>query len=364
MGEDRDRIKLLVPSLPSAAEILPWLEKIDANRQYTNFGPLCRSLEHELAELAAAPFAVAVANGTLGLELTLKALNIAPGGRVLLPALTFPATASAVIRAGLTPVFADIDAQTLSLSPESARRAMATTAFDAVLTVAVHGHVHDPAAWDAFSAEHGVPVLIDAAGVAGYQTIGTTTSAVFSLHATKPLGIGEGGFLATASSDLAEQARSLSNFGFQSGQARAVGTNAKLSEYHAAVGLAALATWPARKAARQALYHDYVRLLDGLELRAGVSLATGSSAGPNLSVRLRRGIDERCIRTFAEAGIETRRWYWPPLHRHAAFAHCERAGALTVTEAASNELIGLPFHLGLTPKDMLRIRDSLRKIVA
>jgi dTDP-4-amino-4,6-dideoxygalactose transaminase len=237
-------------------------------------------LERELAGLAAAPFAVAVSNGTMGLELGLKALNIAAGGRVLLPALTFPATASAVVRAGLTPVFADIDAHTLSLSPESARRAMAATAIDAVLTVSVHGHLHDPEAWDAFSAEHGVPVLIDAAGVAGYQKIGSTTSAVFSLHATKPLGIGEGGFLATASSDVAEQVRCLSNFGFQSGQARSIGTNAKLSEYHAAVGLAAVANWPAIKAARQVVYQDYVRLLDCPELRAGVSLATGSVRAP------------------------------------------------------------------------------------
>jgi dTDP-4-amino-4,6-dideoxygalactose transaminase len=76
---------------------------------------------------------------------------------------------------------------------------METTAIDAVLTVSLHGHLHDSKAWDAFSAEHGVPVLIDAAGVAGYQKIGPTTSAVFSLHATKPLGIGEGGFLAKRS---------------------------------------------------------------------------------------------------------------------------------------------------------------------
>ena len=115
--DDRGQIKLLVPSLPSATEILPWLKEIDASRQYTNFGPLCRLLERELAKLANAPFAVTVSSGTLGLELALGALNIARGGRVLLPALTFPATASAVIRAGLTPVFADIDAQTLSLSP-------------------------------------------------------------------------------------------------------------------------------------------------------------------------------------------------------------------------------------------------------
>jgi dTDP-4-amino-4,6-dideoxygalactose transaminase len=357
-------IELLVPFLPSADEILPWLKKVDESRQYTNFGPLCRLFEQELCKLSNAPFVVSMSSCTLGLELALATLNIRPGGRVVLPALTFPASASAIIRAGLTPVFADIDAQTLSLSVNTARQVTTKSVIDAVLPVSIHGHVYDVPAWDAFSAEHGVPVLIDAASSAGYQEIGSTTSAVFSLHATKPLAIGEGGFLATANRDLADKVRAKSNFGIQSGQARLIGTNAKLSEYNAAVGLAAVKTWPSRKLARQALYEAYATTLDHPELRSAVSLATRSSASPNLCVRLHGGIESRDLKILAEDGIETRRWYWPPLHHHAAFAHCERAGALTTTESISKQLLGLPFHLGLTLPEIIRIGKSLRKIVA
>jgi dTDP-4-amino-4,6-dideoxygalactose transaminase len=360
--ERRSHIKLMVPSLPSADEILPWLKKIDKNQQYTNFGPLCQELERELAGIAGAHHVVSVSSCTLGLELALDALKIAPGGQVLLPALTFPATASAVIRSGLTPLLGDVDEQTLTLTPEIAFRAVAENTIDLVLTVALHGHAHDPAAWDAFSAETGVPVLIDAAGAAGHQTIGSTTSAVFSLHATKPLAVGEGGFVATARSEFAGRIRAQSNFGFKSGEVRYRGTNAKLSEYHAAVGLAALNGWPNRMARRQALYKVYVDALDRPELRSAVSLATHSSASPNLCVRLHNGID-RCIALLAECGIETRRWYWPPLHRHSAFADCPRVGDLTITTRLSDQLLGLPFHLDLQIEDIIRISDTLMKII-
>ena len=360
---DNGRIALLVPTLPSAREILPWLSQIDENRRYTNFGPLCQTFEEALAPLTGARHAVSLSSCTLGLELGLDALDIAPGAQVLVPAMTFPATASAVVRAGLTPLFCDVDSQTLSLSHELARRAIGKTPVAAVVPVALHGHLHDAAAWDAFTAETGVPVLIDAAAAADHQTVGATTAAVFSLHATKPLAVGEGGFVATNNSDFADRIRASSNFGFECGEVRRTGTNAKLSEYHAAVGLAALRHWPDWKARRQALYASYAAALARPELQSRVGLATQSSATPNLCVRFHSAIDDRCQRLFAENGIETRRWYWPPLHRHAAFAHYPRADDLRNTEDLSDRLLGLPFHLDLRPHDIDRISDALVRVV-
>jgi dTDP-4-amino-4,6-dideoxygalactose transaminase len=353
----------LVPSLPSAGELLPWLQQIDRNRRYSNRGPLCEAFEQELAALAGAARAISVSSGTLGLELALGALGLKPGVRVLLPALTFPATASAITRSDLTPVFVDVDPETLSLTPEIACSATVESPIAAVLPVALHGHVHNAKEWDAFTERTGIPVLIDAAGTAGYQKIGITTSAVFSLHATKPLAIGEGGFVATASSDFAERIRVRSNFGFEAGVVRHPGTNAKLSEYHAAVGMAALANWSAKKALRQARYEAYAKALDHSKLRRAMSLATRSSASPNLCVRLHEGLKPRHIELLSERQIETRRWYWPPLHRHPAFAHCERASALGTTERLSDQLLGLPFHLSLEPKDIARISEALCAIL-
>src|SRR5688572_20188916 len=106
-----ERIPLLLPSMPSADALLPFLRRIDANRHYTNFGPLCLEFEAWLAQRAPARdggWAVTtMANATLALELALQAFDLAPGARVLLPAITFVASATAVLRRGLVPVIAD-----------------------------------------------------------------------------------------------------------------------------------------------------------------------------------------------------------------------------------------------------------------
>ena len=106
------RIPLLIPDMPLAEELLPWLKRIDATRWYSNFGPLVRELEGALIGMFAlrndkALHLTTVSNCTAGLELALIALDLKPGSRVLVPALTFVATATAVIRAGHVPVIAD-----------------------------------------------------------------------------------------------------------------------------------------------------------------------------------------------------------------------------------------------------------------
>ena len=126
------RIPLLVPDMPLAAEIAPYLARIDAARWYTNFGPLVRELEAALAARmqaqAAAPgplHLVSVANCTVGLELGLQALGLPAGALVLLPSFTFVATATAVLRAGMLPAAADVDGASWLLTPALAREAIA-----------------------------------------------------------------------------------------------------------------------------------------------------------------------------------------------------------------------------------------------
>ncbi len=117
----------MVPSLPSAGEILPWLHQIDENRRYTNFGPLCQAFERRARPTCRCTYAVVYRAALWVWSLPSTPWKSRRGARVLLPALTFPATASAVIRSGLTPLFSDIDERTLSLTPEIARRAACDT---------------------------------------------------------------------------------------------------------------------------------------------------------------------------------------------------------------------------------------------
>ena len=134
------RIPLLVPDMPSADELLPYLRRIDGTRWYSNFGPLTRELESALGSIFtehnARPVTLTtVSTATAGLELTLIALDLPPGARVLVPALTFVASATAIVRAGHPPVIADVDAHSWLLTPAIAREAARSVELAAVMPV-------------------------------------------------------------------------------------------------------------------------------------------------------------------------------------------------------------------------------------
>ena len=367
-------IKVLVPDLPAADSLLPWLRRMDAARWYTNFGPLVRELEETLAsEWPVAPPAgaddlpplqvVTLNTGTAPLELGIAALGLRQGGDVLLPALNFPALAAAVLRNGLRPVFADVAPDSWQLTPALAREAANRRPLALVMPVATFGCPLDVVAWDAFVEDTGIPVLLDAAAAFGNQAVGRRLPVSFSLHATKPFGIGEGGLLVTRDAALAARVRRLSNFGLEQGQALAVGTNAKLSEYAAAVGLAQWARWPDGQAERRIQWTRYRAGLAGLP---GVGLQVGFEAValPAPVVLRLPCAAEGAAAALARSGIETRRWYFPPLHQHSAFAAYPVSGpagtaVLPVTDQLAKHNLGLPWHSLLQEDDIVLIVQTL-----
>jgi dTDP-4-amino-4,6-dideoxygalactose transaminase len=349
---------LLIPDLPNAGQLLPWLERIDAQRQYSNNGPLVRELEAGLdawisLTSARAVHAVSLSNGTVALELGIAAMDLPAGSRIAVPSLTFPATAHAVQRCGHHPVLCDVDEDHWLLTPEIARGVDC----DAALPVSTYGMVQPADAWDAFTADTGRPVLLDAASALGWQAVGARTCVTFSLHATKPFGCGEGGLFVTADPDAAARVRRLANFGYTDRLSLETGTNAKMSEYAAAVALAQLARrahlTDARRRIRDAYLAQLVRL-PRVQLQAGVNAVPPSV----LCVRLDCEAAPVAAR-LAERGIETRAWYCPPLHRHPAFAQCERAGSLAISDRLGGTLIGLPFHHHLSDAAIREIVDAL-----
>ena len=189
------KIPVARPLLPDRAAITAYLDEIDANRWYSNFGPLCLRFEARLAErFGLAPDRLTtVSNATVGLVVALQAASAKPGSHCLLPSWTFSASVHAVIAAGLVPLFVDVDEQG-AMTPEIARQALTgVQAVGAAMPVAVYGQPMDPAPWERFQAETGVPVVIDAAPGFDSARPGALLSVV-SLHATKILGVGEGGF--------------------------------------------------------------------------------------------------------------------------------------------------------------------------
>jgi dTDP-4-amino-4,6-dideoxygalactose transaminase len=293
----------------------------------------------------------------------LQALGAQPRQRCLMPSWTFVASASAAVAAGLVPHFIDVDPQTWALDPIAlmARRDLAGVG--AVMAVAPFGAPIDRAAWEVFTARTGIPVLID--GAAGFDAVASIgragpgpTPIMISLHATKVFGIGEGAILLSSDRPLVELARQFGNFGFCSvAEAIVAGTNAKLSEYAAAVGLAALREWPGRRLQLLATAAAY---------RAALSQVPGIAIAPEFGIGW---VGSTCCVTLpgdglivgerlAKRGIETRRWWRRGCHQQPAFTACPR-DKLPVTVDLARRCLGLPFFPDMTSADIERVADAL-----
>ncbi|MBE0612436.1 MAG: DegT/DnrJ/EryC1/StrS family aminotransferase [Burkholderiales bacterium] len=355
--------------MPRADDLIGLLREIDESRWYTNFGPLAKRFEAQLAgrfQPRTPVSVVSVCNCTLALELLLAARRLPADSTVLVPALTFVATGTAIKRAGHRLLVADVDPQRWTLTPEIARTAAAAHRIACVIPVTTLGCPVDAEQWDAFSAETGIPVIIDAAGAFGNQAAGRNIAVAFSLHATKTMGMGEGGFAVSGNAEWIERVRCLSNFGIDPGDFKVhqAGTNAKLSEYHAAVGIAALARWPERATLRSTLAADYRRRLEAKCAGIRFQQRPGDGAYAAFCVLLPASADPALVGSrLSAAGIETRRWYYPPLNGHPAFADSLVAGSLQATADISGRMLGLPFHLDLNPIQIDRIAQELAQIL-
>jgi dTDP-4-amino-4,6-dideoxygalactose transaminase len=192
----RPLIQVARPRLPDTAALVPYLQEIDANRWYANHGPLAARLEARLAARFGVPAdgVTLTASATAGLAVTIATAARAGARYCAVPGWTFAGTAHAVRNAGLIPWFVDIDARTWALTPDRLRAALANAPgpVAAAVPVVPFGAPFDLGVWEAFQAETGVPVVVDAA--AAFDTLQPArVPAVVSLHATKVLGVGEGG---------------------------------------------------------------------------------------------------------------------------------------------------------------------------
>lgn len=364
-------IPVLRPALPTAAQLAPYLRRIDETRWYSNFGPLSREFERKLATHFGVELEhVAVfGNGTLALIHALQAMQVAAGSLCVMPSWTFVATPAAACAAGLTPYFADVSAESWAIEPQTLRQRADLAKFGAVVAVAPFGAPLDHQAWDDFTAQTGLPVLID--GAAAFDAVATQprarigrTPVMISLHATKAFGVGEGGVLLSRDADLIARARQWGNFGFIGGEpiAHLAGSNSKVSEYGAAVGLAALGHWPQRRARIARLTEDYARTLVAI---GGVGLAPGFLGGQvsnscnivtslpawDLAARLTR------------AGVMTRRWWGNGCHAHPAYVACPR-DPLPVTERLAWHALGLPFYHDLDKAALKTVCEAVTAALA
>jgi dTDP-4-amino-4,6-dideoxygalactose transaminase len=349
------------PRLPTRAQLVPYLDRIDEARRYANFGPLVAELEARLAARMARPSCVAtVANGTLALTLALKAAGARPGALCAMPAWTFVASAHAALDAGLVPWFLDVDPATWMLDPDAVVGALARAPgkVGAILPVAAFGRAPDLAPWRRVADATGLPVIVD--GAAAFDGLKDAPVPVtVSLHATKTVAAGEGGYVVSHDADFIGRVRELSAFGFNGDRtARRPAVNGKMSEYAAAVALASLDAWPSdrmRFAIAACRLRIALAMTPDILFQPGWGLDWISSI---CVVGTPAGGAPALAEALAQDGIETREWWGAGCHLHPAFAGCP-AEPLPVTQHLAASTLGLPYFIDIDEAATGRIVSAL-----
>lgn len=333
-------------------------------------GEWVERFEEEFAAYVGARYAVALGSGTAALELVLRATGIGPGDEVIVPANTFFATAEAVSCIGATPVFADVDPQTLHLSAASAESVL-TSRTRAIIPVHLHGRAMDMTGIEQLAASHGLAVVEDACQAHGAQLNsvrvgGSGRPSCFSFYPGKNLGAyGDGGAVTCNDPRLAQNLRLLRDHGSPvKYEHMIVGTNSRLDAIQAAVlsvKLRRLEEWNMR---REEHAGRYLRALDGSGLQLPAPAPPGAH---NYHLFVIATPMRNALRAFlAERGIETGIHYPTPLHltpAYRAFGH-PGSGGLPVAERMARQMLSLPMFAEMTNADLAEVVVNVQEFIA
>jgi dTDP-4-amino-4,6-dideoxygalactose transaminase len=363
-----DGLPLARPTIPDPDRVAGRLREILESGVLTN-GPTVRELEERAADYIGVGHAVAVSSCTAGLMLVLRVSDLT--GDVVLPSFTFQATAHAVSWNGLRPAFGDIDPDTLTLSAEAAERVTGMRT-SAILATHTYGTPADVEGLAASARRSGIRLFFDAAHAFGARhgdrSVGGFGDAeVFSLTPTKPLVAGEGGIVTTNDEGLAAEIRLARDYGKEPDyDCRIIGLNARMSELHAAVALASLEGIDERVARRNELAAAYRDALGGIPGIGFPLVRPGDlSTYKDLTILVDAdvfGLDPASLgRALAAEGVETRRYYAPPVHRTTAYRSLAN-GALPVTERSAQRVLTLPMWEGMTSERIAELSEAVNRI--
>jgi len=341
-----------------------------------SLGPFVPNFEGMLAERVGSPYAAAVSSGTAGLHLAARVAGVGQGDEVITSPFSFVASANCFIYEGATPVFADIDPRTLNLDP-AAVEAVITERTRAIVAVDIFGYPCELDEFRAICERHGLALIEDSCQALGAEYKGKPLGshghpAVFAFYANKQMTTGEGGVVTTSSAEQLELLVSLRNQGRADTDGwldhSRFGFNYRLSDIHAAIGIAQLEKLDELLALRAAAAERYAELLAGVD---GVSTLLADDEDHRRSwfvyvVRLASGIDrDRVIATLEDQGIQSRP-YLPCIHlqRYMRERYGFREWMFPVAEETSRKTLALPFYSGIDPEDQDRVVDALRSAIA
>lgn len=363
------------PNIPDEARAMARIKEAFDRRWLTSFGPLVKQFEHDLALTAGVKHCVVTCNASVALQILVRATGLR--GEVVLPSFTFIATAHTLLWEGITPVFCEIDERTGNIDPDHARR-LITDRTSAIMGVHLWGHPAPTDELAELARSRGLRLFYDSAHAIGSSRFGRPVGGfgdaeVYSFHATKFINSFEGGAIVTDDDELAGRVRSMHNYGRGEGEyVSGIGTNAKMTEIAAAMGITSLENMAYLIEVNRERYERY---------RAGLADVPG--------VTLRRPAPENDVNhqyvvfevDSAVAGISrdalvaalqaenvlVRTHFHPGCHRTEPYRNAPATHTplpLPRTEALSGRIVMLPTGTGITPEQADRVSELVARIVA
>ncbi|MET0109896.1 MAG: aminotransferase class I/II-fold pyridoxal phosphate-dependent enzyme [Candidatus Thiodiazotropha sp.] len=360
---------------PSAGDrdlFLRYTEEILDRQWFTNNGPLVQELEKQIADYHDVAHCVAMCSGTTALEIAIRALRLE--GEVIIPSYTFIATAHALHWQGITPKFADIDPHTHNLDPAAARR-MITPRTTGIIGVHLYGRIAAVEALQSIADEYELKLMFDAAHAFGCThggiKVGNFGSCeVLSFHATKFFHTFEGGAVLTNDDELAETMRLMRNFGF-SGIDNVIlpGTNGKMTELSAAMGLANLRTIDRSIEHNLQIYQTYHEQLAGISTIGLLEYDDNESNNYQyIVVQVSKDSQvsrDHLFKALQAENVLARRYFWPGCHRMKPYRefYPDASRILMYSEAISDSIIVLPTGMSVDDAAVETIASIMRVVL-
>lgn len=350
------------PYLPPIEDFKKGCEEIWANQWLTNNGPMLKKFQTALSEYLGLPETnlALFNNGTLALELGYYAMGLS-GGDIITTPFTFVATSHALKRIGANPIFADIDPETLCLDPVKVEK-LITPRTKAIVPVHVYGNACDIEGFERLREKYGVKIIYDAAHAFGIKSlVGCGDMSMYSFHPTKLFHSCEGGLLVFKDAKVQEKLYELRNFAIHSEtECVDVGSNAKMNELQALMGLTCLKNIDELLARRRAVYEAYaeafadcpaVKLIPYSLNRAYVPVLFKDFATRE---RVYAELKEKC-------NVFTRRYFYPLLTEFAPYVYGK--GSCPIAENLASRVLTLPTYFDLTPEEAKAIAEDVKELV-
>jgi len=350
-------INVTKTELPPLDKYIEYLQTIWSSSWITNEGPLLQLLEHRLQEHLGVKRLIAVTNGTMALQCALKVLRLK--GEVITTPFTFAATTNAILWENLVPVFADIDSETFNLDPDDVERSI-TDKTSAILAVHIYGNPCYTEQLQEIADNHHLRLIYDAAHAFGVEyknrpVLNNGDISALSFHATKVYQTGEGGAIVSDDDEIVEELKLMINHGIKSeDEVTMPGTNAKMNELQAAMGLCDLESVEKHIERKKKIYEHYKKRLNSTELRFQKIVASkyNYSYMPICCENIEK--KERLLRELLKIRIKPRQYFYPLTVNYAYFKHnrdhiADRANLKNAIDVSSR-VICLPSYPSLDIK--------------